>query len=160
MRAPNSDSDIELVWNTLEKVGLKEKILGSANGLDSKITKEFDKEGLVLSGGEMQKLMLARILAQPQSVIILDEPSSALDPMSETSFFDDIIKNIRDKTVIFITHRLNAAKNADKIILLRNGRIIQTGTHRRLISEDGEYKNMYEMQAKRYELDPDEKIII
>ena len=160
MRAPNSDSDIELVWNTLEKVGLKEKILGSANGLNSKITREFDKEGLVLSGGEMQKLMLARILAQPQPVIILDEPSSALDPMSETSFFDDIIKNIRDKTVIFITHRLNAAKNADKIILLRNGRIIQTGTHRRLISEEGEYKNMYEMQAKRYELDPDEKIII
>lgn len=61
---------------------------------------------------------------------------------------------------LFITHRLNAAKNADKIILLRNSRIIQTGTHRRLISEDGEYKNMYEMQAKRYELDPDEKIII
>lgn len=87
MRTPQNDSDIELVWNTLEKVGLKEKILGSANGLDSKITKEFDKEGLVLSSGEMQKLMLARILAQPQPVIILDEPSSALDPMSETSFF-------------------------------------------------------------------------
>ena len=155
---PKSDIKIKKFLN--DKMGLKEKILGSANGLDSKITKEFDKEGLVLSGGEMQKLMLARILAQPQPVIILDEPSSALDPMSETSFFDDIIKNIRDKTVIFITHRLNAAKNADKIILLRNGRIIQTGTHRRLISEDGEYKNMYEMQAKRYELDPDEKIII
>ena len=106
----------------------------------------------------MQKLMLARVFAGSQKILILDEPSSALDALSENYIFDEILKNINDKTIIFITHRLNAAKNADKIILLKAGQVIQCGSHRQLMSVDGEYKTMFEMQAKKFELDPEETI--
>lgn len=156
MRPAISEKDIVLVWNSLERAGLKEKIESLPLGLQTKISKEFDENGENFSGGEIQKLLLARVFSQPQKILILDEPSSSLDALAENYIFDEILKNIREKTVIFITHRLSPAKDADKIILMKNGEIIQQGTHRALMQTDGEYKTMYEMQAKKFELDPEE----
>lgn len=160
MRPIKNDEDIDIIYDSLERVGLKEKIENFSLGIQTKITKEFDDDGEVFSGGEMQKLLLARVFSQPQKILILDEPSSALDALSESYIFDEILNNIVDKTVIFITHRLSAAKNADKIILMKNGEILQQGTHNELMKIDGEYKTMYEIQAKKFELDPEERISI
>lgn len=158
MRPAISEDDIALVWHSLERAALKEKVESLPLGIQTKISKEFDEAGENFSGGEIQKLLLARVFSQPQKILILDEPSSSLDAIAENYIFDEILKNIHDKTVIFITHRLSAAKAADKIILMKNGEIIQQGAHKDLMCADGEYKIMYEMQAKKFELDPEEKV--
>jgi ATP-binding cassette subfamily B protein len=158
MREIETEQDEQLVWDALKKAGISEKIKECRNGIYTKLTKEFDETGVSFSGGEIQKLMLARVFAQKQKILVLDEPSSALDALSENFIFDEIFNNVSDKTVIFITHRLGAAKNADEIILLKDGAIIEKGTHKELMELNGEYAQMYGIQSQRYIIDPEEKM--
>lgn len=106
---------------------------------------------MLLSGGESQKIAIARVFAKREAdIIILDEPSSALDPVSEFEIYQNIMKVFEDKTVIFISHRLSTAKIANRILMFENGRIIEQGTHDELMRNKGEYAKMFRVQAMKY----------
>lgn len=121
------------------------------NDIHLNVTKEFDDNGLVLSGGQKQKLAISRIFAnKDKNILILDEPSSSLDPVSEYHIYKEIYEKYKDKTKIFISHRLSTTIEADCIYLLNQGKIIEKGTHSQLINLNGEYAKMYNMQAEKY----------
>ena len=118
--------------------------------LNQVVTKEFDNEGLMFSGGEMQKVAIARIFAHPYHTLILDEASSSLDPIIEYDYNNSLLKALDGKTVVFISHRLSTTKMADKIFLLANGNIVESGTHQELMRINGKYADMFKKQAERY----------
>ncbi len=130
--------------------GIYDKIVSLPNKMESQLTKEFAKDGVMMSGGELQKLAIARVFAKNSEICILDEPSSALDPMSEYEIFENMLKACEGKTVIFISHRLSSTVMADKIYMLEEGRIIEQGSHEELMKQNGKYAEMYHMQAKKY----------
>lgn len=117
---------------------------------DNALSKEFDKEGIVLSGGQSQKIAIARALIQDSPVLILDEPSSSLDPISEYEMNQYLFELAKDKTVIFISHRLSTTVMADRIYLLENGEIIEVGSHSELLNRNGKYADMFHKQAEKY----------
>ena len=143
--------DIKAVKEALQNSGIYKKICELKNGIDSQLTKEFDKEGALLSGGEFQKLAVARVFAKDCEICILDEPSSALDPLSEYEIFENMLKACEGKTIIFISHRLSSTVMADKIYMLEKGEIVESGSHAELMKQNGKYAEMYHMQAKRYQ---------
>lgn len=144
------DNDEKNAYNAVSASGLMDKVNTLEHGMKTQLTREFDDEGTVLSGGEFQKIAVARVFAKQSSIAILDEPSSALDPISEYEMFENMMKACADKTVMFISHRLSSAVNADIIYLLENGEIIERGTHMELMAENGKYAEMFNMQAKQY----------
>ena len=144
------DEDEPAIREALRHSGFEEKLNTLMNGTKTKLTKEFDKEGINLSGGEAQKVAIARIFPQDCSMVILDEPSSALDPVSEYNVNQSMLEAAKDKTVVFISHRLSTTKNADRIIMLANGEIIEEGSHEELMSLNGKYAEMFNMQAEKY----------
>lgn len=115
------------------------------------LTKEFDETGAVLSGGEYQKIVVARAFASPAPIKVFDEPSSALDPIAEYDLFQAILKESRDHLMFFISHRLSSVKDADMVFMLEEGRLIEQGTHGELMEQNGKYAHMYQMQAKNYQ---------
>lgn len=145
-----SEVEKEKIINSLKNVDLYNKIILSPHGINSQYTKEFDDDGLLFSGGEEQKLAISKIFASNAEIIILDEPSSALDPVSEYNIFNEIMKQLKDKTIIFISHRLYSTTLADKIIVLDNGRICEFGNHKSLMKEGGRYAEMYRIQSERF----------
>lgn len=114
------------------------------------ISREFDENGVVLSGGQSQKLAIASIYANNKEILILDEPSSALDPIAESELFHTMDRMCRKKTVIFISHRLSQAICADRIYVLENGTITEAGTHKELLEQNGKYAEMFRVQAENY----------
>jgi len=144
------DVDRECVKNALVMAGVYEKINSLTKGIDTILTKEFVDDGAVLSGGEYQKIGVARAFLSQSAVKIFDEPSSALDPISEYHLFDNIIKNSKGKTVLFISHRLSSVKNADWVFVLEGGKIKEQGTHQMLLDQQGLYAEMYTKQAENY----------
>lgn len=144
------DHDLKIAYNAVSASGLMDKVNTLDRGMKTQLTREFDDAGTMLSGGEFQKIAVARVFAKQSSIAILDEPSSALDPISEYEMFDNMMKACADKTVMFISHRLSSAVNADIIYLLENGEIIEHGTHAELMAENGKYADMFNMQAKQY----------
>ena len=119
-------------------------------GIHTILTKEFAEDGAVLSGGEYQKVVVARAMANPCPVKIYDEPSSALDPIAEYELFKNILKSGKEKTMLFISHRLSSVQNADCVFMLENGTVIESGTHAELLKQKGAYQEMYEKQAVNY----------
>lgn len=150
LRKPRDKQDIELVELVLKEVGLYEKIYGMPLGINTQLTKLFDNDGIILSGGEMQKLAIARALAQNTPIVIMDEPSSALDPLAEREISDLLIKVFEDKVVFIISHRLSLARGCDKIIVIENGEIIEQGIHDELIACGGKYAQLWQAQSKDY----------
>ena len=142
--------DEDRARETFDKVGFIEKFNSLADAFDTPMTKEFDSAGVNLSGGEAQKIALARVLYSDASVLIFDEPSSALDPIAEYQLNRTILDIARDKTVIIITHRLSTTRFADKIYMLENGSVVETGTHDELIGQNGKYAEMFNLQAEKY----------
>lgn len=118
--------------------------------LDTPLTHEFSEEGVDLSGGERQKLAISRVFYQNASLMILDEPSSALDPIAEYQLNHAMIEATKEKTVIFISHRLSTTRLADRIFMLEEGRIVEEGTHDALLSRNGKYAEMWKAQAGAY----------
>ena len=140
----------EMVIDALKKAGVYEKVLSLENGIDTMMTKEFDENGAVLSGGETQKIAVARTFVKDAPMKIFDEPSSALDPIAEYELFQNIMKEGSDHTMLFISHRLSSVKNCDKVFMLEKGHLIEEGAHDELIAANGSYAQMYKKQAMNY----------
>lgn len=119
-------------------------------GIHTQLTREFDQSGTQLSGGEQQKVAIARTFYKNADLMILDEPSSALDPDAEYALNQAIMKNVSNKTVIFISHRLSTTRNADRIYMFDNGQIVEQGTHEELMAANGKYAHMFNLQAEKY----------
>ena len=141
-----NDEDICVVNEALKKVGLYDKISKWENGIRTCISKEFDEQGEYLSGGEKQKLALARIYAANYKCIILDEPTSALDPISEQEFIENALKIFKDKTLIVISHKLSLVKNFPRICFMAEGNVIEEGKHEELLIKNGHYCDFYSAQ--------------
>src|SRR5258706_13082904 len=150
LRSPRDADDYERARQALAHSGILEKVLSLPKGLDTILTREFADDGAQLSGGELQKIAIARAFATDFELAILDEPSSALDPLSEYRLYGTIKEVCRDRTVIFISHRLSSATLADRILLLDQGRIIEAGSHQELMARNGVYARMFAMQAENY----------
>ena len=147
--ADNTMPDFERLSFALESGGLSDRVAKMPDGTDSQLTREF-VHGEELSGGEKQKLALSRCLYKDSQVIILDEPSSALDPIAEFELNNTILKLSRNKTVIFISHRLSTTKTADRIYMFEKGRLIENGSHNELMEQNGKYAEMFRLQAEKY----------
>ncbi len=134
----------------LKQSGVYDKIQTLKNGADTVLTREFDENGAGLSGGEAQKTAVARMFASDFDVAILDEPSSALDPIAEYKMYENLIHATKNKTVIYISHRLSSAVLSDNIFVLGNGSVLESGSHSRLMANNGEYAKMFALQASSY----------
>ena len=148
LKPVESDSDIYIVNESLKKVGLYDKISKWTNGINTCISKEFDEKGEYLSGGEKQRLALARIYASNYKCIILDEPTNSLDPISEKDFIRTALEIFKEKTVIVISHKLSLVKRFPRICFMSNGNILEEGTHEYLMKKNGNYSTFYNAQFK------------
>ena len=141
----------DTVLTALQKSAFEEKLSTLEKGIDTELTREFYKDGTNLSGGEEQKIAIARVFAQPYELLIMDEPSSALDPISEYKLNHSIVESAEDKTVIFISHRLSTTRHADRIYMFESGKVIESGTHNELVAnEKGKYYEIWHAQAQYY----------
>ena len=138
--------------------GLKEKVNSLKNKENTYISQNFSSEGINLSGGEMQKMYLARALYKDSSFLILDEPTSALDPLAEGELYNKYATLVKNKTSIFISHRLSSTRFCDRIYFLKNGTIVEEGSHGELMAKKKEYYKMFNVQAKYYQDKEEEKI--
>lgn len=143
-------TDFQVFQDTLKKVDLDKKVSTLPNGENTILSKEFDENGVLLSGGEKQKIGIARMYALNKDFIILDEASSALDPYVEDNLYGIIFDSFKEKTVIIISHRLSITRKVDKIIILENGRIVEEGSHDELMRLNQKYSEMYKLQADKY----------
>lgn len=151
MKKIETEDDEKLIHESLRFVGLDEKVKSFEDGIHTQVTKEFNKEGAELSGGEKQKLALARVFAANYDLIILDEPNSALDPIAEADLYEKMMKLGDNHTMIFISHRLSTTIKADRIYLFEEGRIIESGSHKELMTkENGKYRYMFNIQSQNY----------
>lgn len=139
------------IWEALDKVGLKEKVQGFEKGLDQMMLKNIDEEGVVLSGGENQKLAIARALYKNGKAIILDEPTAALDALAEAKIYEEFNDLIGDKTAIYISHRLASTKFCDRIAFFKDSRLSEYGHHDELMNLKGDYYQMFIVQGKYYQ---------
>jgi ATP-binding cassette subfamily B protein len=140
----------EVVLNTLNKSGFTDRLQTLSEGLDTHLTMEFMENGVNLSGGESQKVAIARMLYKDSSLTILDEPSSTLDPIAEFHFNNTVMDTASDKTMIFISHRLSTTRISDIIYVLEQGKLVESGTHTDLVNNEGQYSTMWRAQTDRY----------
>ena len=148
--ASPEEGDRTRAEEALKQVGLWEKVSRLEKGLDTVLTKEYADGGAVLSGGEAQKLAVARALMNRAKFSVFDEPTGALDPIAEYELFETIMKDTAGCGALIISHRLTSAKLADRILVLEDGALVDEGTHEELIKKDGPYREMFVSQAKNY----------
>lgn len=145
-----AESDSSKIVEALERADFGSKLATLEKGIDTELTKEFSEDGTMLSGGEGQKAAIARMFMRDMPIAILDEPSSALDPIAEYRLNKSMLDNAENQAVILISHRLSTTKDADRIILLENGSIAESGTHSELLANGGTYAEMWNVQAEKY----------
>lgn len=150
MHEVEGEEDILRVKEALKKTGAIERVMALDKGINTTLTREFDDDGAVLSGGETQKIAIARAFLKKFNIAVFDEPSSALDPIAEYELYESMMEECKDKAVIFISHRLSSVIHADHIYMLEQGCIIEEGTHKELMNLDGKYATMFRMQAEKY----------
>ena len=143
--------DMEKVKDCLEKAGLTGKIGSLPQGLQTHVGKIAFLDGVELSGGETQRLILARALYKDGPLLVLDEPTAALDPIAENDIYQKYHEMTRGKTSVFISHRLASTRFCDRILFLRDGVIAEEGTHEELLARNGEYAKLFHIQARYYQ---------
>ena len=139
----------------IQRAGLSDKINALKYGVDTCVLKIIDDEGIEFSGGEKQKLMIARALYKNGAVMVLDEPTAALDPLAEREIYEKFNDLIENKTTIYVSHRLASTRFCDAIALFENGRLVEYGTHEELVELNGKYAEMFNIQAKYYKQEGD-----
>lgn len=142
--------DKDRLEDSLKKSGLWDKVQSLPQKEKTYITQTFSEEGILLSGGETQKLLFAKAIYKNGSFLILDEPTSALDPLAESKIYEEYNNLARGKTAVFISHRLASTKFCDRIMFLENGSIVECGSHEELMAKGGKYKEMFDIQAQYY----------
>ena len=143
-------TDKEKIWQVLKQSGLAEKIRELPQKENSFIGKDIDEDGVQLSGGQIQKLFLARALYKDSCMLILDEPTAALDALAESEMYEQYARLVAGKTSIYISHRLSSTRFCDRIFFLENGRITESGSHLELMLENKGYAEMYRIQSQYY----------
>lgn len=152
----NKSLDEKKATEFVEKLGLKDRIYGLRDGLQSEVIDVESNKIEGFSGGELQRILLIKSLMKESDILILDEPTAALDPISEEKLYNEYKDFSRDKISIFISHRITSTRFCDKIIYLENGEIAEYGTYEELMKLDGKYKKMFDLQAKYYKEDENE----
>lgn len=147
---PEKQADEECFWKSVRQAGLAEKIESLEKKEHTCLTQVFDDHGIKLSGGEMQKLLLARCIYKNAPFLILDEPTAALDPLAESAMYEEYGRLTENKTSIFISHRLASTQFCDRILFLEDGQIKEEGTHQELIQKGGKYARIFEIQSHYY----------
>lgn len=146
------NSDNQRSMELIEEVGLKEKIESLPDGLASLYGKAYDESGIEMSGGESQKIAIARALYKDASLLILDEPTSALDPLAEADIYENFNKMVGGKTAIYISHRMSSSVFCDKILIIDDGRVVDFDSHRNLLEKkDGLYYKLFNSQSVNYQ---------
>ncbi len=148
--ADRKDVDEARLWSALETAGIADRIRRLPQGVETGMSKEFDAQAVNLSGGEMQKLLLARALYHRAPIMILDEPTAALDPIAEHEMYLKYNEISENTTSVFISHRLASARFCDRIYLLDGARFAECGTHEELMAKGGKYKELFDIQSKYY----------
>ena len=152
MVAQTADNiELNKVLDCLEKAGLSEQIKKFPNGLQTHVGRDVYLDGVLLSGGQMQRLMLARALYKGGSILVLDEPTAALDPIAENDIYMKYNEMTAGKTSIFISHRLASTRFCDRIVFLAEGAVLEEGTHEELLKRDGEYAKLFKVQSRYYQ---------
>ncbi|MBE6638213.1 MAG: ABC transporter ATP-binding protein [Ruminococcaceae bacterium] len=149
-KKPLEEGDLPKVESALMLSGVREKISTFPKDMHTTLTKEFDPDGAVLSGGENQKIQLASVFFSDSPFAVLDEPSSALDPIAEYKVFEGMINATEGKSVLFISHRLSSAVLADRIVVMDGGKVSEAGSHEELLNKGGVYAEMFRRQAENY----------
>ncbi|HHT20038.1 MAG TPA: ABC transporter ATP-binding protein [Tissierellia bacterium] len=149
--ATDQSYDQAKVLQALSEVGFRDRFDQLPKGLDTSLNKEFDSEGITLSGGEKQKLALARAIYNDGPIYVLDEPTAALDPISEFEIYQKFHQITRGKTSLIISHRLSSCRFSDEILVFDHGRIVQRGSHEELVAVAGKYAELWNAQAKHYQ---------
>lgn len=149
--AEEDKTDMNKINEVLEQSGLSEKINSYEKGIHTNLLKIFDKEGIDLSGGEKQRLAMARALYKDGKVVILDEPTAALDALAEDRMYREFENMIYGKTAVFISHRLGSTRFCDKIAMFEDGTIVEEGTHEELMAKNGKYAYMFGIQSQYYD---------
>ena len=145
-----NEEDRAAVLEALRRITFDGKLTEFERGIDTVLSKEFDDDGVNLSGGEAQKVAIARTFVRPYRLIIMDEPSAALDPGAEYALNRSILENLQGQTVVFISHRLSTTRMSDVIYMFDSGRLIESGSHEELLFLGGKYAEMFELQSKNY----------
>lgn len=148
--AADTDYDSGLVKDCVSRAGLGERLNAMENGVETCLYRDFDEKGVEISGGEAQKLCLARAIYKGAPFIVLDEPTAALDPVSEYDIYTKFNGIVGTRTAIYISHRLSSCRFCDEITVMENGRIAERGSHSELTQKDGVYNSLWAAQAEYY----------
>jgi len=149
--AIGNEIDRDKLDKVIDEVGLSKRIKEMKDGTKTILFQRNKEAGIEVSGGEAQKLAIARALYKESPFVILDEPTAALDPRSEAEIYDKFNLLVNNKTSIFISHRMSSTKFCDRILVLDNGEIAETGNHESLVKQNGLYNQMWTAQAKYYQ---------
>ena len=147
----NENIDTQKLWDCIEKAGLTQTIQKLPKGLDTHVGREVYLDGVLFSGGQTQRLMLARALYKDGAILLLDEPTAALDPLAENDIYRKYKDMTAGKTSLFISHRLASTRFCDRIIFIADGRITEEGTHDQLLARGGAYARLFEVQSRYYQ---------
>lgn len=151
MDSKETESCSDALWNCIRLADLEEKVRSLPEGLDTPLVKRITERGTELSGGELQRLLLARALYKDAPVLILDEPTAALDPIAENAIYQAYNKLTKGKTSVFISHRLASTRFCDRILVMEKGEIVENGTHEELMEQKGRYAEMFRVQSRYYD---------
>ncbi len=151
MRRPSGQEDYDLARQALLDAQFDVSHPGLVKALDTIVSREFDEEGFIPSGGQAQKIAIARVFAQQPDMVILDEPSSALDPLAEYNMYNNMMRLSKGRGVVFISHRLSSARMADQIYMMKDGCVVEHGSHEELMEKRGHYYEMFMLQAENYQ---------
>ena len=144
------DGDEERLHEVLRKLDLDKVMESTPHGAETSVYRLFDEEGVEFSGGERQKMAIARALYKDSPIVVMDEPTAALDPIAEAEIYGHLNQLVEHKTALFISHRLSSCKFCDRVAVFENGGVTQCGSHKELMAQEGLYRRMFAAQARYY----------